>query len=175
VSALQRFVERALGPAGVIGIALLAGSLAFWWGGVRQAAEEVAMLRADLERAAREERRAPSRAPAGEALERFYGRFAAPREALGALDVIFAAAAREKVALDTGEYRVTRERGARLHRYQIVLPVKGGYPAVRRFVARALNNVPGLALDDLALKRESISAPAVEARVQLTLYVGEGR
>jgi hypothetical protein len=174
VSALQRLIERRLGPAGAVGLALLAGCLAFYWSGVRPAAAEVAALRAELERAAQAAARSPRpEAASVQALARFYGRFSAPAEVLGALDAVFSAAARERVALDTGEYRVTRERGARLHRYQIVFPVKGSYRAVRRFVARALNNVPGLALDDLALRRESIGSPVVEARVQLTLYMGE--
>jgi hypothetical protein len=173
---LQYRLERALGPAGVVGLALLAGCLAFYWGGLRPAALEVSELRTELERAARSTgRQAPRAADAHEALARFYGRFAAPMEVLGALDAVFNAAAREQVSLDAGEYRLTREQGARLARYQIVLPVKGPYRSIRRFVVRALNNVPGLALDDLSLRRESIAAANVEARVQLTLYMGEGR
>jgi hypothetical protein len=173
---LQRMLERSLGPAGVLGLALLAGCLAFYWGGVRPVAGEVAALRAELEQVAGHARReAPRQANPHEALARFYGRFAAPAEVLGALDAVFNAAAREQVALDAGEYRVSREQGARLARYQIVLPVKGSYRSIRRFVVRALNNVPGLALDDLALRRDSTTSANVEARVQLTLYMGSGQ
>jgi hypothetical protein len=170
---LQRLLERSLGPAGVLGLALLAGCLAFYWGGVRPLAGEVAALRAELEQVAGNARReGPRQASPYEALARFYGRFAAPAEVLGALDAVFTAAAREQVALDAGEYRVSREEGARLARYQIVLPVKGSYRSIRRFVVRALNNVPGLALDDLALRRDTTMSANVEARVQLTLYMG---
>jgi hypothetical protein len=173
---LQRTLERSLGPAGVVGLALLAGCIAFYWGGVRPVAGEVAALRTELERVTSDARReTPRQADSHEALARFYGRFAAPAEVLGALDAVFNAAAREQLALDAGEYRVTREQGARLQRYQIVLPVKGSYRSVRRFVVRALNNVPGLALDDLALRRESTTSTSVEARVQLTLYMGAGQ
>lgn len=173
MSALQSFLERSLGTAGVLGVALVAGCLAFYWAGVRPAQAEVEALRESLARAARAApagRGAPR--DAGESLARFHGFFRAPEDALGALEAVFAAAAREQVAIDTGEYRVARERGAHLNRYRIAFPVKGSYVAVRRFVSRALAEVPGLALDDLAMRRDRIDAATVEARVQLTLYLG---
>jgi hypothetical protein len=171
---VEEFVRRSLGLAGVAGLALLAGSFAFYMGGVRPAAEEALALREQLARAAPP--RGPARpADAEEAFARFYGYFGAPAEALEALGAVFEAAAREGVSLDSGEYRLSRERGSRLHRYQIVLPAKGSYRAVRRFVARALNEVPGLALDDLALRRETVASAVVEARVQLTLYLRDAK
>lgn len=176
MSALQAFLERSLGTAGVIGVALLAGCLAFYGAGVRPAEAEAQALRDSLAGAARnapDKRLRPG--DTAETLARFYGAFRAPADALGALEAVFAAAAREQVAIDVGEYRVARERGARLNRYRIAFPVKGTYVAVRRFVARALHEVPGLALEDLSMRRERIDAQVVDARVQLTLYLGEGR
>lgn len=171
---LSLFLERTLGPGGVLGIGLLLGCAAFYAAGVRPALEQAQELRAEVERAAA---RAPQRAVRGtpsDALARFYASFGNRAEALAALQLVFDAAAQERVAVEIGEYRVTREAGSRLARYQIVFPVKGDYRAVRRFVARALNEVPGLALDELTVRRESIAAASVEARVQLSLYLAGG-
>lgn len=169
---MKAWLEQNLGIAGVTAIGLLVGCAAFYHAGLRPAKEQAAGLRAALERShARGERPA---ATGEEALAVFYRNFSGG-SALDALHLVLEAAALERVAIDLGEYRVARERGAKLTRYQITLPVKGEYRAVRRFVARALNDVPGLALDGLALRRESVAATTVEARVQLTLYIAERR
>lgn len=167
-------LERLLGRTGVVGAGLLVACAGFWFAGVQHADREARSLRAELVRAAAADR-AAVRAPQGiESLAGFYGYFATRDEAFAALQAIFGAAALEGLELETGEYRLGRERGSRLLRYQIVFPVKGSYPKIRRFVARALNEAPGVALDDLTLRRENAQANAVEARVQFTMYLGAG-
>ena len=42
--------------------------------------------------------------------------------------------------------------------------------SVRRFVVRALNDVPGLALDEISIRRENAGSASIEARVQFTLF-----
>jgi hypothetical protein len=174
-AAIQAFLERWLGPAGVVGVALLVGCGAFYYAGVRPAAAERTALRAELKRM--EIAKPLATAPGGageEALAGFYGTLGARQEVAAALRFIFDAAAAEGVATELGEYRVAPEAGSRLVRYQIVLPVKGSYKSVRRFVVRALNEVPGLALEGLDMRRESVAADTIEARIQLALYVVNG-
>jgi hypothetical protein len=174
VSAARR-LERALGRTGALGAGLLAACAAFWLGGVAPAESRAAALRAALaQSAARPAFAAGPVRGAEESLANFYGYFASQDDAFAALQDVFAAAAAEGLALDAGEYRIARERASPLMRYQIVFPVKGSYPKIRRFVARALNEVPGMALTDFALKRDSAQAATIEARVQLTLYLGGG-
>jgi hypothetical protein len=171
MSSLQELIERRLGLPGVIGLALLVVVVAFYFGGLLPAEAERGELRSELAHRARKATTAPAAREPQDLLGEFYGHFGPPAEALAALRTIFDAAAAEGVAVDLGEYRVTREPASRLLRYQIVLPLKARYPAVRRFVARALNDVPGLALDDLSLRRESAAASSLEARVRLSLYL----
>jgi hypothetical protein len=56
-------------------------------------------------------------------------------------------------------------------RYQVILPVKGDYTNVREFVNDVLGAVPSAALEELALKRESIEVPELESRVRFTLFL----
>lgn len=167
-------LERLLGLTGVIGAGLLVACAGFWFAGIQHAKREATSLRAELERSAAPVRAAARPQQGIESLAGFYGYFATRDEAFAALQAIFGAAALEGLELETGEYRLGRERGSRLLRYQIVFPVKGSYPKIRRFVARALNEAPGVALDDLTLRRENAQTNAVEARVQFTMYLGAG-
>jgi hypothetical protein len=173
---LSARLERLFGRTGVVGAGLLVACIAFWVSGVQRAEREAAALRAELQRA--EPRPgapggASARRPADEPAA-YYGYFVSRAEASAALQAIFVAAQLEGIDLETGEYRLGRERGSRLLRYQVVFPVKGSYPSIRRFVARALNEAPGVALDDLTLRRENVQSRVLEARVQFTLYLGAG-
>lgn len=62
-----------------------------------------------------------------------------------------------------------------LSRYQISLPVTGDYPAVRAFVAEALEREPSLALDGMRLVRERMDIGEIDAELRFTLYLGGGR
>lgn len=79
------------------------------------------------------------------------------------------------VSLDRGEYKLIEERGWRLQRYQIILPVRGSYEQIRGFVADLLNEVPAAAVNEIGLKREGISATTLEAQIKLTLFFAPGR
>jgi hypothetical protein len=76
------------------------------------------------------------------------------------------------VALDSGEYRLSRTAGERLARYEITLPLKGSYAQIRGFVADVLAAVPAAVLDEVNLRREGVDSARLDARVRLTLYVG---
>jgi len=168
-------LERGLGRTGVVGLGLLTACAAFWFAGVQRAERELASLRGELSASAAQPRSAAR--PRGATLESLggiYGSFMSRDAAFAALQAIFAAAEVEGLTLETGEYRLVRDRGARLMRYQIVFPVKGTYPKIRRFVARALNEAPGVALDEFVLRRESAQAGALEASVQFTMYLATG-
>ncbi len=84
---------------------------------------------------------------------------------------IFAAAGHAGLRLEEGGYRVATQPGSGLRRYQITLPVRGSYPAIRAFLAEAMERRPELALDSLSFSRESIASPEVEARLNLSLFL----
>ena len=74
--------------------------------------------------------------------------------------------------LQSGEYKLDRNPDSRLARYQITLPVTGSYAQLRGFVGQVLADVPAAALEEITLRRESVSSPRLEARIRLTLYLG---
>lgn len=88
------------------------------------------------------------------------------------LSKLYASASAAGITLDKGEYSWSPEKDARLGRYQIILPIKGSYPQIRRFLALAMTELPTLALEDLQLSREGPGRAQLEARVRFTLYVG---
>jgi len=65
--------------------------------------------------------------------------------------------------LAQGEYRLTEVKDAHLRRYQLSLPVAGGYPEIRAFVAQALNADPALALTPSSCAANASKAPTRSA------------
>jgi hypothetical protein len=168
---MLKFQLGRLGRVGAAGALLLAGALAWQQAVVvpRESALAAQLARnAELARAA-----AAQQAQAGEQAARGDQPTLAPA-AVAALRRLFDAAQRAGVALDRGEYRLTEVKDAHLRRYQLSLPVAGGYPEIRAFVAQALNADPALALTAIQLRRERIESPDLEALVNFTLYLEAG-
>lgn len=88
------------------------------------------------------------------------------------MEKIYAAAAKFNLNLDQGDYQLVQERDLKLARYEMVLPVRGDYVQIRKFVALALSEVPTLALDGISLTRQNITDPTVDAQLRMTLYLG---
>ena len=53
----------------------------------------------------------------------------------------------------------------------MVLPVKGSYPQVKRFLAQAMRDTPGLALDSISLQRDQGGAQALEVQLRFTVFM----
>lgn len=173
---MQQKLER-IGWHGVFGIALLIFSAAFCATAVPARMAELDALQQEL--GVLRTRSSLSGAGAGkstpsseERLGSFYAFFPEMVTLPDWLERIYAAAAESGVALETGEYRLVEERNVKLARYQLTLPIKGGYTQVRQFVARVLNEVPAAGLDEVAFKRDSIGSATLDARVRLTIYLG---
>jgi len=106
-----------------------------------------------------------------EQLAAFYAFFPASDAVSDVLERVFAAAAKENLALPQGEYRLVKERTEKLIRYDVTLPLKGPYPGLRRFMAQALKENPSLSLDAVSFNRQTVSDIGVDAQVRFTLYV----
>lgn len=87
------------------------------------------------------------------------------------IDRLYAAATAEELSLARGEYALVVEDGPALARYQILLPVRGAYPQLRRFLVHALATVPALGLEELELQRKQVSDTELEGRIRMTLYL----
>lgn len=69
-----------------------------------------------------------------------------------------------------GDYRPQRDASGKVLRYQITLPLLGGYPKVRRFLEKSMDAEPALALDGIAFQKEN-SRGRLETQVNFTLFV----
>jgi hypothetical protein len=72
----------------------------------------------------------------------------------------------EGLTMAKGDYRPETDVAGGFLRYRLTLPVKGNAQAVYRYVQRALNKQPTLALETIAFKRERIESVEMEARIQ---------
>jgi hypothetical protein len=167
-----RFHLGRLGWVGMAGAVLIVGSLAYDASVVRP---REAALEDQLNRNA-QARRTADALRAQTASEADAGVAAPPLApaAAAALRRLFDAAEQAGLQLAQGEYRLTEVKDAPLRRYQLSLPVAGGYPEIRAFVAQALNADPALALTAIQLRREQIENPALEALLNFTLYLEPG-
>jgi Tfp pilus assembly protein PilO len=156
-------LKAELGPAGLAGAALLVAATLFFALVLEPMREQSDALQAALDR-----RGAP--AQAGEAgvagLYRFLERKEETTDWLAKLHAIGQASG---VEMRSATYR-TQPAGARLERYEIVLPVSGSYPQIRDFLKRALADIPVLSLDQVSLRRESRNDSRVRAELRLALH-----
>jgi len=173
IARLRELVEQ-LGRAGVVGIALVAFAAAFHLSAVMPLAAEFAGLRAEadaLDRRLQMGGASASRGTPAEQLATFYAFFPSPHSSPDWLGRINAAARAKGLVLRSGEYKLERSADQRLARYQITLPVVGSYAQIRGFVGQVLADIPAAALEEITLRRESVSSPTLEARIRLTLYL----
>jgi len=170
-----RKLDALLDPAGVIGIGLAVFATAAYFSAVQPAREQLAQLQT---KAARQKSSGPQegvRAAAmrgAEQLEQFNRSFPAPADTPALMLKLHEIAAQNSIALDTGEYRLTRDREGGLSRYQVTLPLRGTYWQVRLFLAQVLDEMPASALEEISIKRDSVGARGVETRVRIAFYLG---
>lgn len=165
-----------LGVPGVVGMAILAAGILYGLASVLPA-------RSDLERARHQAARSqgspaangavPALAPqtAAGQLARFYAALPPQDEATAWLNRLYQAAGKEKLTLARGEYSLQTDPDSRLARYQIVMPVRGDYGQIRRFLRSALAGMPHLALEEISFQRQSIAEAHLEARIRFTLFL----
>jgi hypothetical protein len=104
-------------------------------------------------------------------LDAFYAALGPRRYAEQQVKTLFALAAKNGLSLSQGEYKTGYDRNARVHTYQVNLPVKGSYGAIWQFAFGALRAIPFASLDDIGFRRDTIGDPSVEARLRFTLYL----
>lgn len=104
-------------------------------------------------------------------LDLFYRALGERDTAAQQVKVLFGLAAKNGLTLAQGEYKSAYDRNARVHTYQVDLPVKGAYGAIWQFAFDALRAIPFASLDDIGFRRDAIGDPMVEARLRLTFYL----
>jgi hypothetical protein len=86
---------------------------------------------------------------------------------------LFAVAAKSGLVLNQGEYKSSLEKGTHTTTYQMILPVKGQYQAIRKFCEQTLLAIPFASLDEINFKRDEISNSTLEAKLHFTLYLSD--
>lgn len=89
------------------------------------------------------------------------------------IKILFALSRKTGLTLSQAEYRLVEDKNGLYRSYQILLPVKGSYSAIRQFCEKTLLAIPFASLDEMSFKRETIASDALEARLRFTLYLSE--
>lgn len=172
---LRRLMRAMRWPAAAA-IGLLAFETAFYFSSIEPAMDRAAKLRDEVKHVRLESMQGPeqarTRANSRVELAQFYAAFAQPSNAPDLLRKLHRVAHDQGLTLDQADYRPMSDAEGKLTRYQILLPTKGTYPEVRRFLVQASSQVPGLAIDGIKFQRQQIGNPVVEAQIKLTLFLG---
>ena len=171
-----RFLAARIGIAGATGLGLMGFATAFLLLAVLPLQAEVRTLAARAERLAGPGL-AKSAAPVdpAAAIASLLNELPTLDKAPAYLAQLHERASEHGLALEAGEYHVINDRDAQVTRYQVRFPLKGGYVQIRRFVAAAMDAVPTMTLEEVSIRRTTIDAPQVEARVQFALLFAESR
>ncbi|MGA7178378.1 MAG: type 4a pilus biogenesis protein PilO [Thiobacillaceae bacterium] len=171
-----RWLSR-LGLPGVMGVGVFIASLALYFSVVQakqQQLEEIRQNTASLsERIARAGKTLRSgERPTAEQLTEFYRIFPDERTSVDVIGKIVAIAHGDGLSLDEGEYRVNPEKIGRLTRMQMILPVKGEYQQIRKFLADMGAAIPVVSLEQVQFQRQKVGDPLVDTNIRLVLYLG---
>ena len=104
-------------------------------------------------------------------LDDFRSKLPAQPQATVAIDKIYALAAQEHITLARGEYSLGVDPKTHLARYQILLPVRGSYPQLRRFLHALLGQLPAVVVEDVEFQRKKIADTDLTGRIRMTLYL----
>lgn len=106
-----------------------------------------------------------------ERLQAFTNRLTESNRVGEALKTLFAEADKAGLTLAQADYQRLHDDAGDFSKFQISLPVKAPYPKLRAFVRNVLAALPGLSIDEIGLRRESIGSQPVDARIRMTLYL----
>jgi len=166
---------RRSGWPGVVGLGLIAFSLAFSY----SSAELQNQREADLV-AERTKLMKVAASPAGARntdrarLDAFFGRFAKASELSGVLADIHLSAQRRGLLPERADYRSAVVTGTPLVRINATLPMEGQFEALYAWLGEVVRTQPGVAIDQMSLKRETPQSTRISADVRLSVLVRGG-
>jgi len=170
--------RRALGVPGLLGSLLLGAAFLAWsaiptiQSGTRELRESTRLARSMKALHPDADVRVSADAQLLDALPELFPAFAQSGDDIA---MIFAQAHESNITLGSAQYQLAAERGGRFTSYQVLLPVKDRYGAIRRFVALVLNNVPNAALQEIHVERPAVDGDVLEARIRFDLIYRTSR
>lgn len=106
-----------------------------------------------------------------EQLAEFYRIFPNEKNLLPWLKKVFDLAETQGIRLDKGEYKLIRDKVGKLERFQMTLPVRSGYPQIRKYLTSLRAEIPIVSMEHLQFEREKVNDKEVEAKIRLALYL----
>ncbi|MCB1931642.1 MAG: hypothetical protein KDI45_04110 [Candidatus Accumulibacter sp.] len=91
-------------------------------------------------------------------------------QVLPSIQAVLDSAARHGLSSKHAEYLRGRDLRAQAETVQMIVPVKGRYADVRRWIEELLATQVFLAVNELGFKRDAIGVNEIEARVRLTIW-----
>lgn len=173
-------LQRAMGSLGLpgwVGLALALACATLWFAQIAPLQREATRLAADIGRL--EQRLAAQTVdPTADTtpqdqLDAFARRFAGEKGIAPALARLHAMARKRGVQIDQAEFKLASEANEPLARYTIVLPVKADYRSLRHFTRDALRELPGLALEEVNLRRGEAKSPLLESQLRFVLFLSK--
>lgn len=168
---LRRSSER-LGLLGVVGLGLLAFCGMYYFSTLQFEQNQLKLLQREFDAMQASTATNQKAQQPGDQLKTFYEFFpsvnTAPDTLLARLHEVASA---NDVTLDQGEYRLVRNEGDKLVHYGVVLPIKGDYIHIRKFLSQALVDIPYVSLDSVEFQRQKISDATLEAQVRMTFFL----
>lgn len=160
-----------LGPAGIVGLLLivLAALLLLGRQGL-QLRQEALRVRIEVAQAELQ-RGPPTSVPTAVQSTRSRLTQMAPLEELPEwIESVHREATAAGVEIERAEYRAPSMSTDELVRSQMVLPLRGNYVTITRWLVTVLREYPSAAVDELSLQREAVGSARLRARVVLSHY-----
>lgn len=171
---LAYFIRQA-GLLGIIGLVLLASIPAYYLiiaGPLESTASELhAEYASTTQRTTATGEVHRTYAARQQKIDDFYNFFPSSKTALGWIGKLYEVAEREGLQLVHGEYRAAGDQHKHPVQWQVILPVRGSYTQIRRFVTGALAEIPFISLDGIDFQRSAAGNSGIEAKIRFTLYL----
>lgn len=165
-----------LGWFGIIGVGIFVMCAVFYFSALQPGEERVRMLRDKFVQMDKPGIKPGGSVDAGpnqaEQLAIFYAAFPVRSSVPASLEKIYSAAAEEGLSLDRADYKASSAIAGKLTRYQLTLPIKGGYSSIHKFLVRVLRDVPTASLERVLFERKKIDDASVDATVTFVLHLG---
>ena len=167
-----------LGWPGAVGAGGLAMCLALYFSAVQPARQRLDTARdsavsLQLRIAQAGQTSNDSARPIDEQLAAFYQVFPGEHETTDWIGMIADIAQRGGLGLQQAEYKVERDKSGKLIRFQMSLPLKGEYQAIRRFLSDLRAEIPIVSLEQVQFERQKVGDPLVDAKIRLVIFLGK--
>jgi hypothetical protein len=101
----------------------------------------------------------------------FEQRFSGVEQLSSQLEILFQLTEKHGLTLDKGQYALVERAAGSLRRFEVTLPVAGGYQQIRALILAVLEKLPAAALSDVTMEREKIADGRLKATLRLVLFV----